>query len=158
MVRSAAGLGKAFVHRAHARADFEADVPEQADQVSRAARRVRVARFLRQQQQEVDVGAGPQFATAVAADGSEGEVFGDAQVAPQVAQQLIDEGAARLQECERVGVFAAVAIALEDRRLLFLQACLVARQQRAAYVAVGLHGRRGCAGCGLAPADRVSTS
>ena len=60
---------QAFFRRAHAMADGQADVPEQADQVFKGIGQCGIGRF-RQQKQQVDVGIGIKLLPPVAADGN----------------------------------------------------------------------------------------
>ena len=82
-----------FRDGAHAVADFQADVPEAADQALQLGFRAR-AGGLRQQDQQVDVGGRIEFAAPVTANGSEGDRGRERKIGPQAAEDFIDIGAA----------------------------------------------------------------
>ncbi len=95
------GLLDALLHGAHAVPDVEADIPQRGNECRQRVLRVGVDR-LRQQQHDVDVGAGVQFAAAVAANGHERHVLGQlAHVGlPQVAEQFVDSRRALVYEVD----------------------------------------------------------
>ena len=109
-------------------ADFQSDVPEQADQAFEARGEGGIRR-LGQQQQEVDIRRRVEFAAPVAADGDEGEGSGQGDLGPEVAQDLVDQAAAPVQQRERVAVGE---IGPANGLLFFLQARFEAGNERLA--------------------------
>lgn len=94
-----AGLFGAFFHRAHALPDFQADVPEQGQEAFDGVAENLVVGAV-QQDQQVDVGVGVQFAATVAADRHQGDVgvFAPVELVPGLLQDVIDEPGAVLDE------------------------------------------------------------
>ena len=87
-----AGLGGAFVHRAHALTDFQTDVPQQRQKtLDGIAENFMVGAV--QQDQQIDIGIGMQFAAAVAADCQQGDVgvFAPVELLPGLLQDVVDE-------------------------------------------------------------------
>jgi hypothetical protein len=94
-------------------ANFEADVPEMADQALQLFLQ-RVVGLLRQQDQQVDVGGRVEFAAAVAADRSQGQRGGKVERLPQLLENRIDLLATIAEQgagivVQRVGSCAAEA-------------------------------------------------
>ena len=79
----------AFIQRAHAVADFNPDIPQRADQVLNFARKGSIRRG-RQQDQEVDVGAGEELPAAVAAHGGERHFARHCVARPEILEQAVD--------------------------------------------------------------------
>lgn len=103
----------ALGHRAHALADFQADVPQQRQKpLDGVAENFLV--FAVQQDQQVDIGIGVQLAAAVAADCQQGDVgvFVPVKLLPGLLQDVIDEPGAVLDQPANV---AAAAKALVER-------------------------------------------
>jgi len=85
----------AALHGAHAVADFEADVPECADQLLDLLL-AGLGDSVVEQNQEVDVRPGIELAAAVAAGGDERSAL-EPGIAPHFADAAIDEGAVPAQ-------------------------------------------------------------
>lgn len=87
-----AGLFGAFSHRTHALADFQADIPQQRQKTLDGVTKDLMVGAV-QQDQQVDIGVGVQFATAVAADGHQGDigVLAPIKLLPGLLQDVIDE-------------------------------------------------------------------
>ena len=85
------GEREAFVDRAHAVPDFEADIPQRSDELLELPleRRLRAAR---QQNEQIDIGIGKELAATVTANGEKREPARHAMVLPHVAQLAIDKG------------------------------------------------------------------
>ena len=81
---------------AHAVADVQSDIPEQANQRFEA----RFAMYIHahgDEDQQIDVGRREQFAAAVAADRRQRDFRRHGQIAPEFAQYAIDEAGAAAQ-------------------------------------------------------------
>ena len=102
-VRSARRLFGALVDRAHALADFQADVPEQGEKAFDGLAEDFVI-IAAQQDQQVDVRVRVQLATAVAANGEQGDVgiLAPGEAFPGFLQDLIDEPGAILDQAANV--------------------------------------------------------
>ena len=90
----ALGFVQALVDAAHAVADVEADVPQQADQLFELRRGRGVLGgmvVIGQQDQQIDVGTRVEFAAAVSADGGQGQVLRHGQRRPYVPQDPIHQ-------------------------------------------------------------------
>jgi len=70
-------------------ADFQADVPEMTDQAFQFCLH-RGAGFLRQQDQQVDVGSRVEFAPAIATNRSKGQRCGKVQRSPELFKYVVD--------------------------------------------------------------------
>jgi hypothetical protein len=94
-------LFDALRHAAYAVPDLQTDVPQRGDERRQGLLGVSVDR-LGQQQHDVDVGTGVEFAAAVAADSHERHVPGQlAHVGlPQVAEQSVDSRRACVDEID----------------------------------------------------------
>lgn len=99
-----AGFFAAFGHRAHALADFQADVPQQRQKtldgiakISWSALSSRISRSMSE--------VGVQLAAAVAADHHQGDigVFAPTELFPGLLQDVIDEPGAVLDQPTDVG-------------------------------------------------------
>ena len=98
----AAGFLTALGDAAHAVADFDADVPQRADQ-RRDPFVMMIAGVVGQQQQNVDIGSRVKLAAAITADGGQRHLFGDDEVLPDVAQHFIDQRGAAAQHGIGIG-------------------------------------------------------
>ena len=90
----ASGLFQALADAAHAVADVEADVPQQADQLLDLRRRDCVmcgVDLIRHQDQQVYVGAGVEFAAAIAANGRQGIVWRHRERRPDFLQHAVHQ-------------------------------------------------------------------
>ncbi|MCY1433045.1 hypothetical protein D9M71_490640 [compost metagenome] len=87
-----ARLAGAFLHRAHALTDLQADVPQQGEEALDRSAQAFVLRAV-EQDQDVDVGVWVQLAAAVAADRDQGDGVAVAPVEarPGLAEDLVDE-------------------------------------------------------------------
>ncbi|MCY1288707.1 hypothetical protein D9M70_377620 [compost metagenome] len=117
-----AGLDGAFVDRANALADLQADVPQQRQKtLDGIAENLVVGAF--QKDQQVDIGIRVQFATAVAADRDQRDVgvLAPAELLPGLLQDVIDEPGAILDQPANVPAIAKTRVehfaGLADRLL-----------------------------------------
>ena len=101
-----AGLFGAFIDRPYALADLQPDVPEQRQE---ALDGVAVLLMLGavEQDQQVDVRPRVQLATAVAADGHQGDagLVAPVELVPGLLQDVVDEPGARLDERADLAAF-----------------------------------------------------
>ena len=121
----ALALDGAFVQRAHAGADFQADVPAGGDEgFDRCLAAVVASQHVaRQQHQHVHIGVRKQLAAAVAAHRQQRASGGHAGVLPQVEQRLVNVLRQRAQQARsgrRGG--ARGGEVLQQRRLAFAKA------------------------------------
>ncbi len=103
---------RALLHRAHALADFQADVPEQGEEAfDRLAEALLVLAV--EEDQQVDVGVGVEFAAAVAAHGDQGDVgvVSPVEALPGLLQDLVDAPGAIFDQAADVA--AAVEAVVE---------------------------------------------
>ena len=88
------GFVQAVIDAAHAMTDIEPDVPQQPDQFLQLRRghgaRLRVS-FVGQQDQQIDVGTGIEFAATVAANSGQRQSVGHRQCAPDFPQHVIHQ-------------------------------------------------------------------
>ncbi|MNU46963.1 hypothetical protein D3C71_358360 [compost metagenome] len=99
---------QAFIDRADAVADFQAQVPQQLHQFLELFLRGGVRRLL-QQDQQVDVGIRKQFAPAIAAHAHQGRAGRQTRFLPGTRQHAIDAVAQAAQQ------FFRLAVGLEGR-------------------------------------------
>ena len=105
------GFFGAFVHRAYALADFQADVPQQRQKaLDGIAKGLMIG--LVQQDQQVDVGVGMQFAATVAADRHQGDIGVETpiELLPGLLQDVIDEPGAVLDQAANIPAAAKARI------------------------------------------------
>ncbi|MCY1286403.1 hypothetical protein D9M70_353720 [compost metagenome] len=148
-----AGLLGAFGDRAHALADFQADVPEQGEKALDGLAEDFVVGTV-QQDQQVDVGVGVQLAAAVAAHRQQGDVgvLAPAESFPGRPQDLVDEpGAVFHQATDVAAVGEAVVEYLAGLAYGFLEGSDGAglqgqfRLELPAVEQLGIHLRHGAA-------------
>ena len=95
------GLLQALFAGSHAMAGFEAEVTKQADQLLQLRCQHAVG-WLGQQDQQIDIGCRVQLTSAIAADRDQGKRRRQAQLAPQLAEDFVDQSAALLQQVDSV--------------------------------------------------------
>lgn len=117
-----AGLVGAFLHRTHALADFQADVPQQRQEPFDGVTENFMIGAVEQDQQ-IDVGVGVQFAAPVAADRDQRDVgiLAPVELLPGLLQDVIDEPGAVLDQPPNVPATAKALVehfvGLADRLL-----------------------------------------
>lgn len=106
-----AGLLGAFIDGAHALADFQADIPQQCEEALDGVAVLLVLGGIEQDQQ-VDVGVGVQFAAAVAAHRHQGDAvrFAPVELVPGLLQDVVDEPGAVLDQPADLAAFAETLV------------------------------------------------
>jgi hypothetical protein len=106
-----AGLDGAFVDRANALADFQADVPQQRQKTLDGITENFMVGAV-QQDQQINVGVRVQLATAVAADRDQRDVgvFAPVELIPGLLQDVIDEPGAILDQPTNVPAAAKAPV------------------------------------------------
>jgi len=114
-------LLQTLVHGSDAVADFQADVPEKADEGFQAVGQFLI-RGTGQENEQIDVGSGVEFPPAIAPHRHQIHAFRKALVPPELAQQVIHQTAAGLEQ--GLGV-AGFQISGAQGRLALLQLLFV---------------------------------
>jgi hypothetical protein len=128
-------------------ADFEADVPEEADQLLELRGQQAVG-LLRQQDQQIDVGRRVQLASTVAADCNQRERRRHGQFAPEFAEDFVDQAAALVQQSRGITLGE---ILLADHPLSILQAGLQGSSSPSAGWRNSIGAQEGHEGCRRQP-------
>ncbi|MNE28757.1 hypothetical protein D3C80_1222130 [compost metagenome] len=105
------GLFGALIDRAHALADFQADIPEQGQEAFDGIAKDLVVGAVEQDQQ-VDVGIGVQFPPAIAANGHQGDigVIAPVELVPGLLQDVVDQPGAVLDQPANLAAIAKTCV------------------------------------------------
>ena len=142
----AGGLVETILYRAHAMSDLETDVPEVTDQALESLLQRGVG-FMRQQNQEVDVGSRVKLAAPVAANRGERQRRREIEACPEADENVIDLPAARTEQI----------LGVVGQRIGFAQGLLPGLDFAAQGSKVNAH-QVIQSGLGRQPADSVRTS